>query len=171
MSCLYGIGVGASGSSARDARQRVDGGIVAVADRLVGIGRVVGESRRYENPAWGGVTRAPFVNAAVVVDVPWTSTTLLTELFAIERRFGRVRGQKNAARTLDLDVLWSSSPWMSSSSSSSLTPSVPHPRLRGRAFALVPLVEALQQLDGFVVDHGLVVAANAHGLAPLRAMG
>ena len=28
------------------------------------------------------------------------------ELLAIEQRFGRVRGERNAPRTLDLDLLW-----------------------------------------------------------------
>ena len=160
MSLLFGIGVGASGAFAA---ARVDDGIACIAARLVGVGSVVGRSRAYENPAWGGITRAPFVNAAVVVAVPWTASTLLDELFVIERAFGRVRGQKNAARTLDLDVLWSSS---SSSSSSASSLQVPHPRLCERAFAVRPLVEALRAA-GVVVELALQRAADAHGLAPL----
>jgi len=168
MSIVYGVGVGASGAFAA---RRVDDGIACIAARLVGVGRIVGRSRAYENPAWGGVTRAPFVNAAVVVDVPWTATALLDELFVIERAFGRVRGQKNAARTLDLDVLWSSSPSSSllSTSSALRGPTVPHPRLRDRAFAVRPLVEALQAA-GVVVDLSLQASAWRHGLAPLTAL-
>jgi 2-amino-4-hydroxy-6-hydroxymethyldihydropteridine diphosphokinase len=163
MSVRYGIGVGASGSTARTF---VDEGIRLLRERLVGVGCVVGESRRYDNPAWGGVTRAPFVNAAVVVDVPWTATALLDELFVIERHFGRVRGQKNAARTLDLDVLWSSSAWVNTPGLRG--PTVPHPRLRERAFAVRPLVEALAAA-GVVVDLRLQQAANSHGTALLTA--
>jgi len=169
MSLRYGIGIGASGAAAA---RSVDDGIAAIRDRLVGVGSVVGRSRSFANPAWGGVTRAPFVNAAIVVDVPWTAGALLDELFVIERAFGRVRGQKNAARTLDLDVLWSSSPVSSSSSSSvssTRAPTVPHPRLRERAFAVRLLVEAMDN-GGVVVDAGLRAAAWRHGLAPLTAL-
>jgi 2-amino-4-hydroxy-6-hydroxymethyldihydropteridine diphosphokinase len=163
VSVRYGIGVGASGSTAR---VFVDEGVRLLRERLVGVGAVLGESRRYDNPAWGGVTFAPFVNAAVVVEVPWTATALLDELFVIERRFGRVRGQKNAARTLDLDVLWSSSPWVNTPGVRG--PTIPHPRLRERAFAVRPLVEALNAA-GIVVELGLQQASNQHGTAPLTA--
>lgn len=163
MSVRYGIGVGASGSTAR---LFVDDGIRLLRERLVGVGTVLGESRRYDNPAWGGVTRAPFVNAAVVVDVPWSASVLLDELFVIERQFGRVRSQKNAARTLDLDVLWSSSPWVNTPGIRG--PTIPHPRLHERAFAVRPLVEALDAA-GIVVDLGLQQAAHRHGTAPLTA--
>jgi 2-amino-4-hydroxy-6-hydroxymethyldihydropteridine diphosphokinase len=161
MSVRYGIGVGASGSTAR---RFVDEGIRLLRERLVGVGAVLGESRRYDNPAWGGVTRAPFVNAAVVVEVPWPAAVLLDELFVIERHFGRVRGQKNAARTLDLDVLWSSSPWVNTPGVRG--PTVPHPRLHERAFAVRPLVEALRAAS-IVVELGEQQAAHRHGAAPL----
>lgn len=150
MSLLFGIGVGASGAFAA---ARVDDGIACIAARLVGVGSVVGRSRAYENPAWGGITRAPFVNAAVVVAVPWTASTLLDELFVIERAFGRVRGQKNAARTLDLDVLWSSS---SSSSSSASSSSAAEEAVRRFLIGVtsVDLVEKRPDALGFVFGAG-----------------
>ena len=169
MSLSYGIGIGGSGAFAA---RIVDDGIAAIAARLVGVGRIVGRSRSFANPAWGGVTRAPFVNAAVVVEAPWTAATLLDELFVIERAFGRVRGQKNAARTLDLDVLWSSSPVSAAAGSAAAArpePTVPHPRLCERAFAVRLLVEAMDNA-GVVVDGGLRAAAWRHGLAPLTAL-
>jgi 2-amino-4-hydroxy-6-hydroxymethyldihydropteridine diphosphokinase len=160
---LYVVGVGASGEAA--------GALVAAGLRdiaaLPGV-RVRGQSRRYQNPAWGGATRAPFVNAAVVVDAPFAPAPLLRALFAIERAHGRVRtGKKNGARTLDLDVLWSTARSSSTSTSTSTsTPTLPHPRLCERAFAVVPAVEALVAA-GVVVDAALVAAARAHATAPL----
>jgi 2-amino-4-hydroxy-6-hydroxymethyldihydropteridine diphosphokinase len=157
---LFVVGVGASGA---DAAARVDAGIALLATTSPRALSVCGQSRRYANPPWGGATRAPFVNAAVVVDTPLPPRALLGVLFAVERAHGRVRAQKNAARTLDLDVLWSPV------ATSSTPPLLPHPRFAGRAFAVVPAVEALDDA-GVVVPAWLRAAARAHGTAPLTAL-
>jgi NAD(P)-dependent dehydrogenase (short-subunit alcohol dehydrogenase family) len=57
-------------------------------------------------------------------------------LLNIERHFGRIRGEPNAPRTLDLDLLL-----YGESVVESPTLSLPHPRLHARAFVLVPLAE------------------------------
>ena len=61
---------------------------------------------------------------------------LLAMLQEIELRFGRVRDERNAARTLDLDLL-------DYHGQISATPLLilPHPRLHLRRFVLVPLAE------------------------------
>jgi 2-amino-4-hydroxy-6-hydroxymethyldihydropteridine diphosphokinase len=61
---------------------------------------------------------------------------LLEGLLEIERKQGRVRRQRWAARTIDLDLLsWGSRVV----ASESLT--LPHPRMMQRAFVLAPLCE------------------------------
>lgn len=165
MSVVFGIGIGASGAAAAD---HVD----AALHEIRALWPVLGVSRRYANPPWGGVTRAPFVNAAAVIATNDPSTTVLMQLFAIERSHGRLRTLRNAARTLDLDVLWSSAPVVSSSSLSLSTraPMVPHPRLLQRGFAVVPLVEAIESA-GLPVPRLLRDAASTCRLRPpLRAL-
>ena len=154
---VYVVGVGASGANAKDL---VDAGVAAIGGVVAFL--VVGVSRRYQNPAWGGATRAPFVNAAVVVDTALAPAPVLQTLFAIERAHGRVRAQKNAARTLDLDLLWSSS-------ASAAHPTLPHPRFLQRAFAVVPAVAAMTAA-GLALPLSLQQAAQAHALAPLLAL-
>lgn len=154
---FFVVGVGASGEFADDL---VDAGIAAIADEELLTLR--GQSRRHPNPAWGGATRAPFVNAAVVVETVLPPGPLLQLLFTIERRFGRLRAQKNGARTLDLDVLWS--PTSSSSSSTPATPTLPHPRLLERSFAVIPAVEAMNSAR-LTVPLPLARAAAHHRLA------
>jgi 2-amino-4-hydroxy-6-hydroxymethyldihydropteridine diphosphokinase len=149
VSVLYAVGIGASGAAAA---ARVD----AAVDAIDAVARVRGRSRAFANPAWGGATRAPFVNACVVVESPWSAPALMAALHALERQAGRVRAQKNIARTLDLDLLWSAGLPTS-------TPQVPHPRLRARAFAVIPLVEALADA-GVVVPVALAAAAARLGL-------
>lgn len=163
---LFVVGVGASGEGARDL---VDDGIDGIASHPLITLRAW--SRRYRNPAWGGATRAPFVNAAVVVDTVLVPSALLQALFTVERRCGRVRPEssagsgahKNGARTLDLDVLWSPS------ATSRLAPVLPHPRFFDRSFAVLPALEALDHA-AVVVPIALREAGRRHALAPLVAL-
>jgi 2-amino-4-hydroxy-6-hydroxymethyldihydropteridine diphosphokinase len=81
-------------------------------------------------------TQPWFVNAAAVLATDHDSRGLLARLQALETRFGRTRGEPNAARLLDLDLLDCRGQVIN-------TPSLvlPHPRLHERRFVLVPLVE------------------------------
>jgi 2-amino-4-hydroxy-6-hydroxymethyldihydropteridine diphosphokinase len=164
MSLWLAVGIGGSGDGAA-AR------VTTAMTSLTTLGTVRGRSPRYANPAWGGATRAPFVNACVVVDSVHDPAAAMMELLRLERGQGRVRAMKNGARTLDLDLLWWSAPVATSSSaigsSSLLTPSLPHPRLAGRAFAVIPLVDALVDA-GVCVPVALAAAAGRLRLsAPL----
>ncbi len=162
MSVVVAVGVGASGAGAAAA---VGAGMAAVAE----LGVVCGESDRFENPAWGGVTWAPFVNAVVLVQTTQPLSSLLMALFAIERRAGRVRGQRNDARSLDLDILWTSA-LPTSSSSSLLSPTVPHPRLHERAFCVRPLVQAFARAQMVTPLPLLQAAATLTLTTPMRAV-
>ena len=83
-----------------------------------------------------------FLNAAVSLQTELAPGDLLLRLQAIETALGRVRRQRWEARTIDLDILWSEK---QSASTPHLT--VPHPRLRQRAFALAPLLEVAPGLS------------------------
>ncbi|WP_088332082.1 2-amino-4-hydroxy-6-hydroxymethyldihydropteridine diphosphokinase [Sphingomonas mucosissima] len=76
-----------------------------------------------------------FANTVAIVSTPLSPADLLLALKAIERQFGRRRGQRWGARVIDLDIiLWSAGkvdhPALK----------VPHPAFRARDFVLVPLV-------------------------------
>jgi 2-amino-4-hydroxy-6-hydroxymethyldihydropteridine diphosphokinase len=150
------VGVGASGAKAE---RNVAEGIARIAAHPAC--RVRGTSRMYENPAFGGVTSERFVNAAIVVDTALGAAALLRELHAIERMLGRVRGVKNSARALDLDVLWALD-----AVGPSTAPAVPHPHLLERPSAVVPAVEAIERA-GLVVPELLRAGARAAALAPM----
>jgi 2-amino-4-hydroxy-6-hydroxymethyldihydropteridine diphosphokinase len=77
-----------------------------------------------------------FVNAAAIVTSAMPPPALLAALLAVEAGFGRTRGEPNAARTLDLDLLDYDSQLHD-------TPALvlPHPRLDQRRFVLEPLDE------------------------------
>lgn len=77
-----------------------------------------------------------YVNGVAVLAASLPAPALLDELLAVEARFGRVRGEPNAPRTLDLDLLDYDSQLCHTQR---LT--LPHPRLHHRRFVLEPLCE------------------------------
>jgi 2-amino-4-hydroxy-6-hydroxymethyldihydropteridine diphosphokinase len=77
-----------------------------------------------------------FLNAAVLVETDLTPEELFTRLLTIERQLGRCRGERNAPRTIDLDLLFYDQLVLQTAE---LT--LPHPRLAERAFVLVPLAD------------------------------
>jgi len=109
--------------------------LVAAVRELAHLGPVVAVSSLYRTDAVGP-PQPDYLNAAVRVQVEGTPRELLDGLLAIERRFGRVRTERWAPRTLDLDVLW-----IAGVAVDEPELVVPHPRLAERRFALVPLLE------------------------------
>lgn len=81
-----------------------------------------------------GPSRRRYANAVALVASPLGPPEMLDRLKAIEAAFGRRRGQRWGARTLDLDILlWSEGAW----SDAALT--VPHAAMTVRDFVLGPL--------------------------------
>ncbi len=83
-----------------------------------------------------GPPQPDYLNGCAVLEVQQQPEELLTILQAIELQFGRVRQEKWAARTLDLDILLYEDLIIN-------TPklTIPHLHLQDRAFVLVPLAE------------------------------
>ena len=77
-----------------------------------------------------------YLNAAAVGETDLSARALLDALLQIERDFGRERPAKNAARTLDLDLILLGDDVVAESGLE-----VPHPRFRERFFVLGPLAE------------------------------
>jgi 2-amino-4-hydroxy-6-hydroxymethyldihydropteridine diphosphokinase len=102
---------------------------------------LVARSSVWRTDPVGGPPQPDFYNAAVAVRTRLPFGRLMRELLAIEARFGRVRGERNAPRTLDLDLLWVEGRHVRLSEPDGPDLEVPHPRLHERAFALVPLLE------------------------------
>ncbi|MCB9983179.1 MAG: 2-amino-4-hydroxy-6-hydroxymethyldihydropteridine diphosphokinase [Rhodospirillales bacterium] len=75
-------------------------------------------------------------NAVVAVKTDLSPEALMGVLQGIENDFGRVRGERNAPRLLDLDVLIYDDLVITDE-----TCQVPHPRMDQRAFVLKPLEE------------------------------
>ena len=108
----------------------------AAVSRLARVASVEKTSRVYATAPVGGVPQPEFLNAAALVRYAGPPERLLAVLLDIERKLGRIRHEKWGPRTIDLDLLWVEGLVLDSAR---LT--LPHPHLRERAFALVPLLE------------------------------
>lgn len=103
-------------------------------DNTLGI-RLLNVSRFFRTPP----VDAPgpdFCNAAAQLATTHTALQLLEILLATEKKFGRVRSQPNAPRTLDLDLITHDNRRVVDAELI-----LPHPRAHTRAFVLVPLCE------------------------------
>lgn len=101
--------------------------------------RVLRRSSVWASPAWPQPSDQPdYTNAIVEIDATAIEPRALLEaLMAIERRFGRDRRERWAARTMDLDIVDFAGLVLDEPG---LT--LPHPRAHERAFVLAPLAEA-----------------------------
>ncbi|MBN4000932.1 2-amino-4-hydroxy-6-hydroxymethyldihydropteridine diphosphokinase [Nostoc sp. LPT] len=83
-----------------------------------------------------GPPQPDYLNGCVTLQVEILPQQLLEILLGIEQQFGRVRQEHWGPRTLDLDLLLYDDITLD-------TPNlqIPHPRMRDRAFVLVPLAE------------------------------
>ncbi|MGH7054810.1 MAG: 2-amino-4-hydroxy-6-hydroxymethyldihydropteridine diphosphokinase [Stellaceae bacterium] len=129
------IGVGSNLASPRFGPPRK---IVAAAlDALAGEGvRICARSHWYESAPVPPADQPWFVNGVAALATTLGAPALLALMQRLEARFGRVRGARNAARVLDLDLLDHDGEMVE-------TPflTLPHPRLGERRFVLVPLAE------------------------------
>ncbi len=120
------------GSNLGDAAETVRTAI----GELGALGRVAAASALYRTPAWGVRDQPDFINAAVLLETPLGPHQLLGALQALEAALGRRPTYRWGPRVIDLDILAYDDLHLDEPA---LT--IPHARLRERAFALVPLAE------------------------------
>jgi 2-amino-4-hydroxy-6-hydroxymethyldihydropteridine diphosphokinase len=83
-----------------------------------------------------GPPQPDYLNGCAILQLEMPPQLLLDILLAIEEKFGRVRQERWGPRSLDLDLLLYDDLIMDTP-----TLQIPHPRMRERAFVLVPLAE------------------------------
>jgi len=107
----------------------------ALEDRGIDILKMSG---LWQSPAWpAGGGQPDYINACAKVEFEGSARALLDILHAVETKFGRERSVKNAARTLDLDLLDFHGQIMTEDRGMI----IPHPRMLLRGFVLFPLSE------------------------------
>jgi len=90
----------------------------------------------WRSAAWPDPTGQEYRNGVVLVEARLPPEEVIRTLFNLEAAFGRVRGARNAARTLDLDLI---AHGRTISDDPRLT--LPHPRAHERLFVMGPLAQ------------------------------
>lgn len=140
----------------------------AALQRLPGLGVFPLEcSAWYETAPIPASDQPNYVNGVALADSIHDAEATLAALHAVEDEFGRVRGERNAARQIDLDLI------DFHGTIREAAPSLPHPRMHERAFVLVPLREVAPEWRHPVLLRGVgeLIAALPAGQAIRRIGG
>ena len=132
------IGIGANLPSLRGAPpiEAARAAVIAL-DGVPGL-LLVGLSRWYESAPMPPSGQPAYINGVAHLRGALDPADLLAVLQRIEDAAGRRRGEPNAARTLDLDIIA-----MGDRIRPAPDPVLPHPRAHLRAFVLLPLADVM----------------------------
>jgi 2-amino-4-hydroxy-6-hydroxymethyldihydropteridine diphosphokinase len=138
----------AIGSNLNQPRER----IAEACTHLAGLAetRLEVRSPLYRARPMGPQDQPDFVNAAVGLLTRRSPHDMLDALLAVERRMGRIRGQRWGPRVIDLDLVW-----MVGTGVDDPRLKLPHPGVSMRNFVLYPLSDIAPTLD--IPGHGRVL--------------
>jgi len=129
------IGIGGNLTSARFGPPRQALAAALAALETAGV-HIIARSAWYRTEPIPPSDQPWFVNGVASLATALPASDLLAVMQGVETRFGRVRGERNAARVLDLDLLDYRGQVIETAALV-----LPHPRLHERRFVLVPLAE------------------------------
>ena len=105
------------------------------------IGIIIQSSKIYETDAWGITNQPAFYNQVHIVESKFSAKKILQKILKIEEEMGRVRTIKNAARIIDVDILFFNNEIINKPNLI-----VPHPQIINRRFVLMPLNELVPKM-------------------------
>ena len=107
------------------------------------------KSKIYETKAWGYTEQADFLNVCLEVDTSLNEYELLSVCQEVEQKLDRKRIIRWGPRTIDVDILFFNDIVLNDENLL-----IPHPRIKERAFVLIPLMDLNSKLsiDGKTID-------------------
>lgn len=124
----------ALGSNLNDPLHQVSQAICHIA--MIPDSQLLKQSPWYRSKALGPGSQPDYINGVCKLASSLPARALLEALQAIENKQGRVRSERWAARTLDLDILL-----YGDSTINTRELHIPHPRMDQRNFVLYPLYD------------------------------
>ena len=100
------------------------------------IGKIIKSSGIYQTDAWGNTNQPAFYNQVHLVESKLAAEKIIQLILKIEEKMGRIRTIKNAARIIDIDILFFNKEIIEQPNLI-----IPHPEIINRRFVLVPLAE------------------------------
>ena len=104
------------------------------------VGKIIKSSVMYETAAWGNDDQPDFYNQVHVIKTNLSAQQVIQSVLLIEEKMGRVRTFKNAARIIDIDILFFNNDIITATNLV-----IPHPEIANRRFVLEPLNELSPQ--------------------------
>lgn len=105
------------------------------------IGRIIQSSKIYETDAWGITDQQTFYNQVLIVESKFSAQEVIQKILKIEEEMGRVRTIKNAARIIDIDILFFNDETVNEQNLI-----IPHQEIANRRFVLIPLNELVPEM-------------------------
>lgn len=105
------------------------------------VGGIIQSSKLYETEAWGITDQPLFYNQVLVLESEFSAREVLHAILKIEEEMGRKRTVKNAARIIDIDILFFNDEIVNGQNLV-----IPHPEIKNRRFVLTPLNEIAPQM-------------------------
>ena len=105
------------------------------------IGKIIRRSAIYETEAWGFADQPAFFNQVLEIESKYPPGEVLNMILKIEENMGRKRTFKNAARIIDIDILFFNKEIINEQNLV-----IPHPEISNRRFVLSPLYEIAPQM-------------------------
>ena len=99
-----------------------------------------------------------YVNSVAELETHLPPTDIISALLELEKKIGRVRTFPNEPRILDLDLLAYNDIIITGSAPTDLT--IPHPRVHGRSFVILPLREIAPNWSDPVTGQTIDYIAN-----------
>jgi 2-amino-4-hydroxy-6-hydroxymethyldihydropteridine diphosphokinase len=115
-------------------------------------GKLIKSSAIYETAAWGNNDQPDFLNQVLLIKTSLSPQLLMKAILEIEMKLGRVRYEKNGARSIDIDILYFDDFIIDEPGLN-----IPHPRISSRMFVLEPLSE----IAGAFIDPLLKKTVNS----------
>ncbi len=122
------------GSNLGDKRKNLNTAVHALS--LLPDTKITAVSNIYQTKPVGFDEQDDFLNAAICIETNLSPHAVLGACLGIEASMGRVRLHKNGPRVIDIDVLIYESYF-----SDSFELTLPHPRIKERAFVMVPMLD------------------------------
>ena len=105
------------------------------------IGKIIRSSKIYETDAWGITNQSSFYNQVLIVESNFSANKVMQKILKIEKEMGRIRTIKNAARIIDIDILFFNNETVNKQNLI-----IPHPEISNRRFVLVALNELVPEM-------------------------
>ena len=121
------------GSNLGNSKKQLSGALLLIEKK---IGIITRRSGLYVTAAWGYTAQPDFLNQVIIAETNLTAIDTMQAILQIEKKMGRVRTEKNAARIIDIDILFFNKEIIAQEQLA-----VPHPQIQNRRFVLIPLNE------------------------------